>query len=465
MKYNTLGVLFYFLITIGLVACAVKERPIVNLNEPISQNFATDKLFDAINTSLDSNDCSIALRLMESDSFFQSSTERLKIIRCYENKNLDSAIIVALSTLPFIEGVEEINLQDNIDLYLFLSENYDKLDKFEAALSFADKGLELTKIVTDETSNVTAFITEAKKLLKVKIRSELKLGRYKTATKDFDEYINMPDVTEYFEVESNITGYASQTNDAKEDAEKARTRSWLIALVAAIVIISFILFLYYKGLKSGQIKGVLKAKQLIADDLHDELGAFFLTSKLYLKKLKKDENKVVIAMHQLIEEAYFTTSNLNRLVDPKISLEKFIIKFISHFNEAFSNNIFSYQLEINEYQLNNNLLKANIFRLAKELCTNSVKHSKATQTSLYLKVSEHKLLINIEDNGIGINEDVINKDAFLRTIRRRIHRINSKVKIDDVLVIKSNKENGTTISIDLAFPKKASIFQLGLSKS
>jgi len=81
-----------------------------------------------------------------------------------------------------------------------------------------------------------------------------------------------------------------------------------------------------------------------------------------------------------------------------------------------------------------------IFRISQELIQNILKHSKATEVSVQLYVTGNLLILNIEDDGIGIDKDKISEGIGLRNIISRADMINGTFLID-------NSPNRGTIAI------------------
>lgn len=91
----------------------------------------------------------------------------------------------------------------------------------------------------------------------------------------------------------------------------------------------------------------------------------------------------------------------------------------------------------------------NLFRVIQEALTNIEKHSYATQTSIYIKKDEQKIIIYITDDGIGCNPDEIakflnNKEHLgLRSMKDRMELIGGTI---DFI---SSKDNGMEVKITI----------------
>jgi hypothetical protein len=84
--------------------------------------------------------------------------------------------------------------------------------------------------------------------------------------------------------------------------------------------------------------------------------------------------------------------------------------------------------------------------MIQELCTNSIKHSDATEVSIYLtQESNNEINIIIEDNGKGfeLNSIADSEGIGLKSIEKKVEQLGGTFTVDSILT------KGTTIVIDL----------------
>lgn len=88
-----------------------------------------------------------------------------------------------------------------------------------------------------------------------------------------------------------------------------------------------------------------------------------------------------------------------------------------------------------------NQVKINLYRIVQESVNNTVKHSFAQRTLIKVNISPKKIVLTVQDDGIGVNLDNINpKVNFGVTImKQRTELLNGKFEI------KNNKEGGTFV--------------------
>jgi signal transduction histidine kinase len=86
-----------------------------------------------------------------------------------------------------------------------------------------------------------------------------------------------------------------------------------------------------------------------------------------------------------------------------------------------------------------------IFRIAKELLNNALKHSKASKIEAQLIYFDDFLYLSVEDNGVGFvkNEKEI-KGIGLKNITLRVNYLNGKMS-------QESSDKGTLISVEIPY--------------
>ena len=90
-------------------------------------------------------------------------------------------------------------------------------------------------------------------------------------------------------------------------------------------------------------------------------------------------------------------------------------------------------------------MQINAYRICQELLNNAVKYSKATKIFLQLFYRDNKMIIQIEDNGIGFDKDKVKRDSLgMNTLKDRVALLRGEIEIDTA------PQKGTNIFIELA---------------
>ena len=101
-------------------------------------------------------------------------------------------------------------------------------------------------------------------------------------------------------------------------------------------------------------------------------------------------------------------------------------------NKSLSKSAVSYNFEhsnINERVDKN--IETNLYRISQELVQNIYKHSGATEVNIQLFKSQNRLILMVEDNGIGMNtEDGAKKGMGLLNITARVKSMKGELSIE-----------------------------------
>lgn len=203
-------------------------------------------------------------------------------------------------------------------------------------------------------------------------------------------------------------------------------------------------------------------KILLAREIHDELGQILIAIKIDLGMMKQKVLKVVKTTEA--ENILTIFNNLFGLVDNTIKTTKKImtdlrpeVLYLLGFIEAvkLQVNKFQERHQINCYfessvtnlDLNTQQSVA-LFRILQESLTNVAKHAKATSVKILFFEEEDRLILEISDNGIGIDENYKSKhDSFgLIGMKERVFLL------DGELSISSRHGKGTMIKVLMPYP-------------
>ncbi len=86
-------------------------------------------------------------------------------------------------------------------------------------------------------------------------------------------------------------------------------------------------------------------------------------------------------------------------------------------------------------------LRRDIYLICKEIINNAAKYSQAANFNLSLSLKQKAIILTAVDNGIGFDENTVNKGNGLMNIRQRVNTYNGEVDL--------NSDNGTTWHITI----------------
>ena len=87
-----------------------------------------------------------------------------------------------------------------------------------------------------------------------------------------------------------------------------------------------------------------------------------------------------------------------------------------------------------------------IYRIVQESCTNAIKHASASIISVGLSMLEDKIILQIKDDGIGMDVQEIEKNS---NGLGQISMQERAKKLDANLRVSSKKNKGTTIELEM----------------
>lgn len=190
-------------------------------------------------------------------------------------------------------------------------------------------------------------------------------------------------------------------------------------------------------------------QEKIGRDVHDNLGQRLTGINLLVSDLqrkvsindKKTGQKLTQVMDQIslaIGETRNISHGLSPILFPPQKLQDALIDLIAMADKANIENEceFSKVLDVPD-----NTVAVQIYRIAQEAMNNAIKYSEATHILLQLKEHSDKMMLVIQDNGVGIelNENKDNWGMGLKIMQYRASSINAN------LVIESSPNNGTTV--------------------
>ncbi|MBN2662420.1 MAG: PAS domain S-box protein, partial [Bacteroidales bacterium] len=174
-----------------------------------------------------------------------------------------------------------------------------------------------------------------------------------------------------------------------------------------------------KKIISTVIKTEEKERKKFAADLHDELGPILSTIKLYsdLLKSKNFEDKkskdLINDIDGLTDMAISTAKDLQNRITPTIlhefGLATAIQEFCNYVNKTKQIKIVTDTT--NYLQKAESFIETIIFQVTKELINNTLKHAKAQNIKIELKVLNNQLILFYKDDGVGFDFDEITKSS------------------------------------------------------
>jgi len=213
---------------------------------------------------------------------------------------------------------------------------------------------------------------------------------------------------------------------------------------------------------ASHLQNVREEEKLqLAREIHDELGQILIAIKIDLGMMKQNVLKSIKSIDA--ENILTNFDNLFGLVDNTLNTTRkimtdlrpevlFLIGFIEAVKLYLNNFKERYQIicvfenTVTKLKLSSQQSVA-LYRIFQESLTNIAKHSMATKVIIYLDLQDNKLVLKVNDNGVGFKVSQKNKPNSygLLGMRERVYLL------DGELLISSHPGEGTTIKVEIPY--------------
>jgi two-component system, NarL family, sensor histidine kinase UhpB len=201
-------------------------------------------------------------------------------------------------------------------------------------------------------------------------------------------------------------------------------------------------------------------KARIAREVHDELGSTLTALKMdldwlgeHLKSAAAPLREKRAAMGKLVEAAVATTRRIVTDLRPSI-LDDLGLPAALRWQAAEFAKHTGARVEVDAPEARQPIDRAvalALFRIFQETLTNVARHAKANQVSVKLTSTDHSLMLQIRDDGVGISEENLRKPTSLgiRGMRERAEQLGGEFSVA------AGAESGTTVVISVPTTRRA----------
>ena len=194
----------------------------------------------------------------------------------------------------------------------------------------------------------------------------------------------------------------------------------------------------------------------IARELHDDLGGTLTAIKINLLRLlggqpaeRADLVQKIGSTSSLLDHAMDTVRNVSQSLRPGI-LDYGLQAAIEWQTREFEERL-GITCELNchaEVQSLDADASTALFRIFQETLTNISKHAEATRVIVTLAEDEEMVLLEVEDNGLGIAAQDMDKNGSfgIRNMRERVEALGGEIEIE------GNVEQGTRVCVTIPLP-------------
>ncbi|MEP0004847.1 MAG: ATP-binding protein [Balneola sp.] len=332
----------------------------------------------------------------------------LKAKLLHQANKLNETLVILDQALKILERLPETPLE--IDVYTLQAEIYSKLGDYK-------KAYDITK--TSETvSDILRERVDAREEANSKVRFQMRAKNQELA-----------------EVTSELG--------------TVKTRNAII-IILLVLLSSYILYRY-------RLHFLLKEERTrnkIARDLHDDLSATLSSISFFSEAAKReDSNEPSRFLQRIDESAIEAKEKINDIIwaiDPENDdWEAFLTKCKRYGAEMFESKNINYEIDIDTSTEVPQKIKArqDLWLIYKELITNLVRHSEATNAWVSFTTSKNKINLRVRDNGVGFRDQSDGNGHGIPNIKKRMDNVSPNNTLD----IDSEPGKGTKWDLKFIF--------------
>lgn len=183
----------------------------------------------------------------------------------------------------------------------------------------------------------------------------------------------------------------------------------------------------------------------ISEEIHDNIGQTLIVAKLGLNTMTDGEHSEQVEnVKNLITRSLKDLRRLSKTLSGDFIIGEGIQNAISREVEILNTtgNLtceFSGEIPSDWFHPNSEII---LFRCVQEALSNALKHAEAKRISLTVSVKENMLTLNIDDDGIGFDQNKkLNKGLGMTSMEKRVGLLGGEFKITSL------PAKGTSVSI------------------
>lgn len=206
-----------------------------------------------------------------------------------------------------------------------------------------------------------------------------------------------------------------------------------VALVLTLVLLSIMRY------RTQQVLKLLRLRNAIASDLHDDIGASLtnisILSQLSLNSLAKpdDAKKFISRISDEVETSNQALDDIIWSVDSHHdTLDETLARMRRYVGDLFDNSSTRYYLDIAGDGTNVKLnmeQRRDLFLIFKEALNNILKHAGAGNAWINITVSNHSIRVSVTDDGAGFDDQAQTNRNGLKNIRFRVDKWKGDLRI------------------------------------
>lgn len=241
----------------------------------------------------------------------------------------------------------------------------------------------------------------------------------------------------------------------KEVATQKQLRNFIIAAAAGILVLAAFVFNRYKLKKKiEKQQELLSVRNVIARDLHDEIGSTLTSIKILSEvsknNLQKNTDHSAALLSKITEQSEQMQQGMSDIVwaikPDNDKLENMVVRMREYTSHVLEPKQIAVNFIVSENLQQENLTmqqRRDLFLIFKEAVNNAAKYSGASAVNIRLQNAGDRIRMSIEDNGRGFDSGSVRASNGLRNMRTRAEALGGHASII------STPGAGTSIDVDV----------------
>jgi ligand-binding sensor domain-containing protein/two-component sensor histidine kinase len=229
-------------------------------------------------------------------------------------------------------------------------------------------------------------------------------------------------------------------------------RTWWFYTLIALFVFAAIYFIYRQRI--NKLLAVEKLRTKVARDLHDDMGSTLSTINIlstmaktkmaddpvktseYIGKISDNSQRMMEAMDDIVWSIKPANDSMQKITAR-------MREFATGILEAKDIDLdFKVDEKVNEVKLNMEA-RRDFFLIFKEAVNNVAKYSRCSKCSIHISLHQHRLLLDVADNGIGFNVNRADDGNGLSNMQKRAEALKGRVSIH------SKPGEGTQVTLNM----------------
>jgi len=206
----------------------------------------------------------------------------------------------------------------------------------------------------------------------------------------------------------------------------------------------------YKEKLAAEITTLEKERTRMAEDLHDELGPVLVGVKLKLNSLdglNKEDQTILDNVHSDIIGLLNRMQDISNDLMPVVLIKKGLVKAIDQAADKINHNSgLHVMFSSGKLPELSQPVMINLYRICREIMTNTIKHAEAKELSIHLQRIENKLVLVTVDDGKGFDH---RKSSSQGRGHGLVNLHNRTEMLDGELYVDSKPGKGTKYRIEI----------------